>query len=57
MHHANYFEDLFESIPDYREIVLSLSLNEKDEKFVNEREFWKNDFKRLHEEVRSIIKE
>ena len=30
MVHVNYFEDLFESIPDYRKIILLMCLIEND---------------------------
>ena len=38
---VNYFEVLFESIPDYRKIVLLLSLNKKDDNSIFECGFFK----------------
>ena len=40
MNNENYFEDLFESIPDYRKVVLLLFLIENDNKILQEYGFF-----------------
>ena len=52
MDYANYFEDLFESIPDYKQIVLLKFIIRKDDDLSNDRSCLKNDLNRLHEELK-----
>ena len=35
MDHKIYYKDLYESVPVYRKIVLSMFLTERDDDFVN----------------------
>ena len=44
MKYENYFKELFESVPDYRKIVLLMFLIEDDKNFLRETGFSKNDF-------------
>ena len=57
MNYENYFNDLFESIPDYRKIVLLIFLIENDKDFLKEFSFSENDINRLALEFRNILKE
>ena len=43
MKYGNYFKDMFESIPDYRKIVLLMFLNKNDNDIVKECGFLTND--------------
>ena len=36
MNYENYFEDMFESIPDYRKMVLLIFLHQKSKNFLLE---------------------
>ena len=45
MNSVNYFTDLFESIPDYKKIVLLKFLNKIDVNFLYECGFLKSDIK------------
>ena len=47
MDHVNFFKDFFESIPDYRKIVLILFLTKIDVYFLNGCGFYKNDLFRV----------
>ena len=47
MDHVNYFKDLFESIPDYRKIVMLLFPIKNDIDKLNECGFFKNATNRL----------
>ena len=48
---------MFESITDYRKIVLLLCLIQNDKKFVKEIGFGKNDNNLLNLELKNILKE
>ena len=48
MNNVNYFKDIFESIPDYRKIVLLIFLIQKEKNLLNEIGFSKNDINRLN---------
>ena len=48
MNNANYFRDLFESITDYRKIVLLIFLIQYDKNLVKEIGFSKNDINLLN---------
>ena len=52
-----YFKDLFESIPDFREIVLILFSIQIDKNLLEEMGFSKNDINRLNLEFKKILKE
>ena len=47
MNNINYFKDIFESIPDYRKIVLLIFLIQNDKNLLKEIGFSKNDINRL----------
>ena len=47
MNNSNYFKDIFKSIPDYRKIVLLISLIQNDKNLLNEIGFSKNDINSL----------
>ena len=55
MDHVNYFKDLFESIPDYRKIVLLLFLFKNDNDLLKESGFLKTDINRLNNEFKTIL--
>ena len=55
MNYENYFENLFESIPNYRKIVLLLFLIKNDVDLLNECGFPKHDINRLNNEFRNIL--
>ena len=55
MDNVNYFEDFFESIPDYEKIVLLLFLIKNDVIFLNECGFLKSDINFLYKEFRNIF--
>ena len=55
MNNANYFKDLFESIPDYRKIVLLIFLIQNDENLLKEIGFSKNDISLLNLEFKNIL--
>ena len=57
MNNSNYFKDLFESIPDYRKIVLLIFLIQNGKKLLNEIGFSKNDINRLNLEFKNILLE
>ena len=48
MDNINYIKDLFESIPDYRKIVLLIFLIQNDKNLIHEVGFSKNDINRLN---------
>ena len=48
MNNVNYFKDLFESITDYRKIVLLIFLIQNDKNLLKEIGFSKNDINRLN---------
>ena len=55
MNNANYFKDLFESIPDYRKIVLLIFLIQNDKNLLKEIGFSKNDINLLNLEFKNIL--
>ena len=57
MKYENYFKDIFESIPDYRKIVLLTFLIQNDEELLEEGGFLKSDIIRLNREFKSILTE
>ena len=57
MDDINYFKELFNSVRDYRKIVLSLFLFQNYEKLLKEIEFCKNDISRLNLEFKNIFLE
>ena len=56
MNNVNYFKDLFESIPDYRKIVLLMFLTKDDKNLLKEFGFSKNDIN-LSLEFKNILLE
>ena len=57
MNNVNYFTDLFESIPDFKKIVLIMFLIKNDVNFLNECGFVKVDITFLYEEFKNILLE
>ena len=57
MDNINYFKDLFESIPDYKKIVLLIHLIQNDVDLLNEYAYIKNDINRLNSEFKIIFME
>ena len=57
MNNVNYFTDLFESIPDYRKIVLLKFSIKKDVNFLYECGFLKGDNNVLYKEFKNILLE
>ena len=57
MNYENYFKDLFESIPEYRKIVLLIFLIQNDKNLLQEIGFSKNDINRLNIEFKNILLE
>ena len=57
MNNANYFKDLFESIHDYRKIVLLIFLIQNDKNLLKEIGFSKNDIYLLNLEFKKILLE
>ena len=55
MNNVNYFKDLFESIPDYRKIVLLIFLIQNDKSLLQEVGFSKSDFNRLKLEFKNVL--
>ena len=55
MDNVNYFKDLFESIPDYRKIVLLMILIQNDKNLLKEIGFSKKDINLLNLEFKNII--
>ena len=55
MNNSNFFKDIFESIPDYRKIVLLIFLIQNDKNLLNEIGFSKNDIIRLNLEFKNIL--
>ena len=52
MDNINYFKDLFESIPDYRKIVLLIFLIQNDKNLLKEIGFSKKDINLLNLELK-----
>ena len=57
MKNSNYFKDLFESIPDYKKIVLLILLVQNDKNLLKEVGFSKNDLNLLSLEFKNILLE
>ena len=57
MNNSNYFEDMFESIPDYKKIVLLMFLIQNDKNLLLEIGFSERDIDRLFLEFRNILLE
>ena len=57
MDNVNYFKDLFESIPDYRKIVLLIFLIQNDKNLLKEKGFSKKDINLLNLEFKNILLE
>ena len=55
MDNVNYFKDLFESIPDYRKIVLLIFLIQNDKNLLKEIGFSKRDINLLNLEFKKIL--
>ena len=54
---VNCFKDLFESMPDYKKIVLLMFLIENDVNFLYECGFSKGDINYLYKEYKNILLE
>ena len=52
-----YFEDLFESIPDYKKIILLIFLIRNDVNLLYECEFLKGDIHYLYKKYKNILLE
>ena len=57
MNIVKYFTDLFDSIPDYKKIVLLLFLIKNGVNLLDECEFLKGDINFLDEEIKNILLE
>ena len=55
MDNVNYFKDLFESIPDYKKVVLLIFLIQNDKNLLNEVGFSQRDINRLSIEFKNIL--
>ena len=57
MDNVSYFKDLFESIPDYKKIVLLMFLIKNDVNMLYECGFLKGDINFLYKEFKNILLE
>ena len=57
MKDVKFFKDLFESIPDYKKIVLLIFLNKNDDNFLYECGFPKSDINFLYIEYKKTLLE
>ena len=57
MNNENYFKEIFESIHDYKKIVLLIFLIQNDENLLNEIGFSKNDINLSNLEFKNILLE
>ena len=57
MKNSNFFKDIFESIDDYKKIVLLIFLNQNDKNLLKEIGFSKNDISLLNLEFKNILVE
>ena len=57
MNNTNYFKDLFESIPDYKKIVLLMFLIKNDVDMLYECGFLRGDINFLYKEFKNILLE
>ena len=55
MKYENYFKDIFESIPDYRKIVLLIFLIQNDKNLLKEIGFSERDINLLNLEFKNIL--
>ena len=55
MNYENYFKDKFESIPDYKKIVLLIFLIQNDKNLLKEIGLSKNDIDFLNLEFKNIL--
>ena len=55
MDNSNYFKDIFESIPDYRKIVLLMFLIKNDKDLLLEIDFSERDINHLNLEFENIL--
>ena len=55
MHNSNYFKDIFESIHDFKKIVLLIFLIQNDKNLLKEIGFSKNDINLLNLEFKNIL--
>ena len=55
MNNTNSFEDLFESISDYRKIVLLIFLIQNDKNLLQEVGFSERDIFSLNKEIKNIL--
>ena len=55
MDNENYFKDIFESIHDYKKIVLLIFLIQNDKNLLKEIGFSKNDISLLNLELKNIL--
>ena len=55
MNNSNYFNDLFESITDYRKIVLLIFLIQNDKNLLREVGFSERDINSLNLEFKNIL--
>ena len=57
MDNINYFKDIFESIHDYKKLVLLIFLIQNDKNLLKEIGFSKNDTNRLSIEFKNVLLE
>ena len=57
MNYENFFEDIFESIHDYKKIVLLIFLIQNDKNLLKEIGFSKNDINRVSIEFKNVLLE
>ena len=57
MNNINYFQDILESIHDYKKVVLLLFLIQNDKNLLNEVGFTQRDINRLSIEFKNILLE
>ena len=57
MDNVNYFKEMFQSIPDYKKIVLLMFLIKNDANFLYECGFLKGDINFLYKEIKNILLE
>ena len=55
MDNSNYFKDIFESIHDYKKVVLSIFLIQNGKNLLNEVGFSQRDINRLSIEFKNIL--
>ena len=55
MNKSNFFRDIFESITDYRKIVLLIFLIQNDKKLLEEIRFSKKDINHLNFQLKNIL--